>query len=147
MHEACEDKCVASDITCPVATLIASVPDTLPPMEEFQIEKLKFLLATLVEQSKQHKMQVDLYTECYEEFLKLFLHFGKAIKFAFADIQQKADEIRKCQKTLTKHYKLDKAPEGSDARNAGIYIEQMIQYEIEKELVMMNGDNNKKIIE
>ena len=66
-------------------------------MEEFQMEKLKFLLSTLVEQSKSNKMQIDLYTTLYDEFLKLFLHFGKAIKLAFADIKQKADQIRSQQ--------------------------------------------------
>lgn len=54
MHEACEMECNASvhSEVCPVANLVASIPDTLPPMEEFQMEKLKFLLATLVDQSK-----------------------------------------------------------------------------------------------
>ena len=75
---------------CPVADFIASVPDNLPPTEEFQMEKLKFLVGTLVEQSKNNKMQIDLYTTLYEEFLKLFLHLGKAIKLAFADIKMKA---------------------------------------------------------
>lgn len=55
-------------------------------MEEFQMEKLKFLVTTLVEQSKKKKMQIDIYTSCYDEWLKVFLHFGKAIKIAFADI-------------------------------------------------------------
>ena len=45
-------------------------------------------------------MQIDLYTTLYDEFLKLFMHFGKAIKLAFADIKQKADQIRSQQAQL-----------------------------------------------
>ena len=95
IHEACnEDVCEVSDHnSCPIVALFIAVPDNLPAMEEFQMERLKFLLGTLVEQSKSKKMQINLYTELYHEFLKLFLHFGKAIKLAFADIQEKAKQI------------------------------------------------------
>ena len=110
------------------------------------MEKLKFLVTTLVEQSKNNKMQIDLYTSLYEEYLKLFLHFGKAIKLAFADISQKAQQIRDQQAQLTKAFALDKAQHGTKQYNASMYVEHMVLWEVQEGLVMMNGDNNSKIL-
>ena len=121
------------EIGCPVVAIMKSIPEDMPPMEDFQMEKMKFLVGTLVEQSKSNKMQVDLYTTFYEESLKLFCHMGSATKLAFSDIRIKANQIRDCQKTLTKVYHLDEAPPGSLPHNASLYIEQMILFEIEKD--------------
>ena len=110
------------------------------------MHKLKFLLSTLVEQSKSNQMQIDLYTELYDELLKLFLHFGSAIKIAFADISEKAEQIRNGKKTVSQAYHLDQGQPGSQEYAADKYVEQLILWEVQEELVMMNGDNNKKVM-
>lgn len=51
------------------------------------------------------------------------MHFGKAIKLAFADIQEKANQIRDCKKNLTSHYKLESYAAGTHDHDASLFIE------------------------
>lgn len=46
--------------------------------------KILFMLDKLYKQTVIGKMEISLFTELYEEFLKLFKHFGAATKLAFS---------------------------------------------------------------
>ena len=48
------------------------------------IELLKFYLLKLNQEGRSNKMDLKMYCSMYHEFLKLFIHLGKAIKFAFS---------------------------------------------------------------
>lgn len=50
---------------------------------ELNMHKLRWLSETLAKQSRDDRMQIDLYVELYNEYLKKFLHLGSAVKLAF----------------------------------------------------------------
>ena len=47
---------------------------------------------------------------------------------------------------MTKAFALDKAQHGTKQYNASMYVEHMVLWEVQEGLVMMNGDNNSKIL-
>lgn len=48
------------------------------------MDLLKYYLAKLNQDGRSDKMDLKMYCSMYMEFLKLFIHLGKAIKFAFS---------------------------------------------------------------
>eukprot|EP00356_Strombidium_inclinatum_P008016 CAMPEP_0170484228 /NCGR_PEP_ID=MMETSP0208-20121228/3732_2 /TAXON_ID=197538 /ORGANISM="Strombidium inclinatum, Strain S3" /LENGTH=50 /DNA_ID=CAMNT_0010757503 /DNA_START=314 /DNA_END=466 /DNA_ORIENTATION=- len=50
------------------------------------MEKYKYQVAELNYMAESNRMEMKLYTAMYLECLKLFIHFGSAIKLAFKDI-------------------------------------------------------------
>ena len=58
------------------------------------INHLKVLLASLNVQSEYGCMEIKIYTDLYREFLKLFIHLGKAIRYTrFTDIDGEVHEV------------------------------------------------------
>ena len=50
---------------------------------DFNMQKLRWLSETLAKQGRDDRMQIELYIEIYNEYLKKFLHLGAAVKLAF----------------------------------------------------------------
>ena len=48
------------------------------------MELLKYYLFKLNQDGRSNRMDLKMYCAMYMEFLKLFIHLGKAIKFAFS---------------------------------------------------------------
>jgi hypothetical protein len=49
--------------------------------------KLLFMLEKLCKQTESEKMEISLFALLYDEFLKLFIHFGAATRLAFSGKQ------------------------------------------------------------
>ena len=57
-------------------------------------------------------MEIGHFTDLYYESLKLFKHFGSAVKLGFQEINSNANDILKNKMTLKEHLNLpDGAPE------------------------------------
>uniref|UniRef100_A0A7S3FU91 Glycolipid transfer protein domain-containing protein n=1 Tax=Strombidium rassoulzadegani TaxID=1082188 RepID=A0A7S3FU91_9SPIT len=107
---------------------------------EFSMEKYLFITNELVRQSEGRRMNIQLYVDFYYECLKLFLHFGSAIKLAFKDIQEKADRIKGNRDLLAEKGLVGRgSPEHT-------FIEEFVDFEFARKLAFLNSDNNKKVL-
>ena len=85
-------------------------------------------------------MEINQFTDLFYESLKLFKHFGSAVKLGFQEINQNADMMLKNRDNLKAHLNLpDDAPEIK-------YMEQFMYWEMKHGIEMCNSSNNKSLL-
>jgi hypothetical protein len=91
-----------------------SLPDIAPPSlgDQLSTERFLYLFQKNLQCAEKQKMEISHFTDLYYESLKLFKHFGSAVKLGFQEINSNANDILKNKVTLKNHLNLpDGAPE------------------------------------